>query len=188
MGVGEAPAAEIRHRIGLAPHDVVEDPEAEILHDRADAKNIMVRADDENGGVVLHRPARGGKPTLGETVVIGERGEFVPVVVHRVDFALVRAGQAAFELKIIGRVGEDQIDAGFGQAEHGLDAIAGDDPVERRLRRLGRGSRDGASDRPKSSTRNQVLDFLAGRPGAMDTHVLETTTRLTDDCELSLTG
>ncbi len=132
----------------------------------------MVRADHENGGVVLHRPARGGKPALSEAVVIGERGEFVPVVVDRVDFALVGPGQAAFELEIIGRVGEDQIDAGCGQAEHGLDAIAVDDPSERRFRALRRGHRDGASARPKSSTRNQFLDFVAGRPGAIDTHEL----------------
>ncbi len=74
-----------------------------------------------------------GEPVAGEAVVVGEGGEFVPIVVHRVDFALVGPGQAAFELKVIGRVGEDQIDAGLGQAAHGLDAVADQDLVQRRL-------------------------------------------------------
>ncbi len=44
--IGEAAAAEIRHRVGFAPDDVVEDPEAEILEDRADAENVVIGADD----------------------------------------------------------------------------------------------------------------------------------------------
>ncbi len=134
MRIGEAPAAEIGHGIGLAPDDVVEDPEAEILQDRADAENIVIGADDEDRRVRLHRALRGGEPVAGEAVVIGEGGELVPVVVHRVHFALVGPGEAAFELKIIGRIGEDQIDAGLGQAAHGLDAVADQDLVERRRR------------------------------------------------------
>ena len=141
VGIGEPPAAEIRHRIGLAPDDVVENPEAEILQDRADAENIVIGADDEDRRLRLHRAPRGREPVAGEAVVIGERGEFVPVVVDRVDFALVGPGQAAFELKIIGRIGEDQIDAGLGQAAHGLDAIADEDPVERRRQTAGSGRR-----------------------------------------------
>ena len=43
--VGEAAAAEIRHRVDLAPHHVVEDPEAEILQDRADAEDVVIGAD-----------------------------------------------------------------------------------------------------------------------------------------------
>ena len=45
MGVGEAAAAEVRHRVGLAPHHVVQDPEAEILQHGTDAKDVMVGAD-----------------------------------------------------------------------------------------------------------------------------------------------
>src|SRR5258708_32768150 len=45
VGISEAAAAEIRHWIGLAPDDVVENPEAQILHNRADAENIVVGTD-----------------------------------------------------------------------------------------------------------------------------------------------
>ena len=63
----------------------------------------------------ITRRAR-GQPGAGEGVVSGEIGEFVPVVVDRIDDALVGARQRAFELKIVGRIGEDEIDASLGQA------------------------------------------------------------------------
>ena len=46
MRVGEAGAFEIRHRVGLAPDDIVEDPITSILHSRAHAENIVVTAND----------------------------------------------------------------------------------------------------------------------------------------------
>ena len=58
--IGEAAAAEIRHRVGFAPDDVVEDPEAEILEHRTDAENIVVGTDDPERGTRLHQ--RGGRP------------------------------------------------------------------------------------------------------------------------------
>src|SRR5665213_4187493 len=45
MRVGEATAAKIRHRVGLPPDDVVENPKAEILQGAPDAENIVIRAD-----------------------------------------------------------------------------------------------------------------------------------------------
>ena len=57
VGVGEAAAAEIRHRIGLAPDDVVEDPEAEILEDRADAEYVVIGADDDHASRRASSPA-----------------------------------------------------------------------------------------------------------------------------------
>src|SRR5579863_1488358 len=56
MGVGEAAAAEIRHRIGLAPDDIVEDPETEILENGADAEDVVIGADDNEGRGGLHNP------------------------------------------------------------------------------------------------------------------------------------
>ena len=46
MGIGKAPAAEIRHRIGLAPHHIVQDPVAQILQAGADAEDIVIGADN----------------------------------------------------------------------------------------------------------------------------------------------
>jgi hypothetical protein len=72
MGIGEAAAAEIRHRIGLAPDDIVENPEAEVLHDRADAKNVMIGADHPQRRRWFHDAAAGEQPGAGEIVVGGE--------------------------------------------------------------------------------------------------------------------
>ena len=55
--VGEAPAAEVRHRVGLAPDDVVEDPEVEVLQRRADPEDVVVGADDPERRVLLHHAA-----------------------------------------------------------------------------------------------------------------------------------
>ena len=112
VGIGEAPAAEVRHRVGLAPDDVVEDPEAEVLEDGADAEDVVVGADHPEGAVRLQHPAAGIEPGAGEIVIGGEAGELVPVVVDGVDLGLVGPGQAAFELQVVGRIGEDQVDRG----------------------------------------------------------------------------
>src|SRR4029077_2252396 len=46
VSIGKATATEIRHWIRLAPNDVVENPEPEVLENRADAKNVVIGADD----------------------------------------------------------------------------------------------------------------------------------------------
>jgi hypothetical protein len=72
VGIGEAAAAEIRHRVGLAPHDVVENPEAEILHDRADAENVVIGTDHPDRRRRLHDASRRKKPCAREIVIGGE--------------------------------------------------------------------------------------------------------------------
>ena len=51
--VGEALAAEVRHRVGLAPDDVVLDPEAQVLQRHAEAEDVVVGADHPDGAVGL---------------------------------------------------------------------------------------------------------------------------------------
>ena len=114
MRVGEAPATKIRHRIRLAPDDVVQDPEAEILQDRTYAEDVVIGADHPQCGVRLHHPSHGGEPGPREGVILGEGREAIPVVVDRVDHALVGARQASRKLQIVGRISEDEIDAAFG--------------------------------------------------------------------------
>ena len=109
VGVGEAATAKVRHRVGLAPDDVVENPEAQILHDGADAENVVVGADHEDCRVRLHEAARFGQPFAGEAIIFGEAGEFVPIVVDGVNDALVRAREGAFQREIVGWVGKNQI-------------------------------------------------------------------------------
>ena len=131
--VGEAAAAEIRHRVGLAPDHVVEDPEAEILHDRADAENVVVGADHPDGAGRLQHAAAGGEPAFGEVVVGGEARELVPVVGDRIDVRIVRALQIVGELEIVGRIGEHQIDGAGRQLRHLGDAVADEDAMMRSL-------------------------------------------------------
>ena len=76
--VGEAPAAEIRHRVGLAPDDVVQDPEAQILEDRADAKDVVIAADDPERARRLQQPPAFAEPGAGEAVVLGETRRTCP--------------------------------------------------------------------------------------------------------------
>jgi hypothetical protein len=128
--VGEAPAAEVRHRVGLAPDDVVQHPEADVLQLGADAEDVVVRADDPDRAVVLEDAARRLQPRFGEAVVGGEVGELVPLVVDRVDLGVVRADELALELKIVRRVGEDHVDRRLRQLVHRGDAIALHDGVE----------------------------------------------------------
>ena len=124
MRIGEAPAAKIRHRIGFAPDDIVQDPKAEILQDRADPENIVIGADDENRRVFLHDAAGGGKPRSRKIVVVGKAREFVPIVIDGIDEALVGPRERAFELQIVGRIGEDEIGAFRRQLGHLVQAIA----------------------------------------------------------------
>ena len=122
--VGEAAAAEIRHRVRLAPDHVVEDPEAEVLQDRADAEDVVVGADHPDRAGRLHHAPAGGQPGAGEFVIGGKARELVPVVVDRVDARIVRALEVVGELQIVGRVGEDEIDASRRQLRHLGDAVA----------------------------------------------------------------
>ena len=87
MRVGEARAAEVGHRVGLAPDDVVQDPEAGVLQQRADAEDVVVAADHPDGAVVLQDAARLGQPFAGEIVIGREAVELVPIVVAGIDLA-----------------------------------------------------------------------------------------------------
>ena len=129
--IGEALAAEVRHRVGLAPDDVVQDPVAEILQRAPDPEDVVVGADDPEGRVRLHHAAAGGEPVAREGVVGCEGRELVPVVVDGVDAALVGTQQAGFaELEVVGRIGEHAVDARRRKGVHGRDAIPDEDLVE----------------------------------------------------------
>ncbi len=67
--VGEALALEVRHRVGLAPDDVVQQPEAQILQRRADAEDVVVAADHPQRALGLEHAARRGEPGAGEGIV-----------------------------------------------------------------------------------------------------------------------
>ena len=103
----------------------------------------MVGADDPDRAVRLQEPAGGGEPGAGEGVVGGEGGEAVPGFLDRVDPRVVGAVQLAPELEVVGRVGEDQVDALGRKLGHALEAVAGEDDVERERLVIGFGLRLG---------------------------------------------
>ncbi len=51
------------------------------------------------------------------------------MVVDGVDLGIVRTQELAAELKIVGGVGEDQVDALVRQARQSLETVALDDPI-----------------------------------------------------------
>jgi hypothetical protein len=132
MRVGEPGALEVRHRVGLAPDDVVEDPEAQVLERRADPEDVVIAADHPQGAVVFQDAAAFLQPGLGEGVVGLEALELVPVVVDRVDLGVVRPQQVAAQLQVVGRIGEDQVHRAVRELLQLLQAVAQDDGFGRK--------------------------------------------------------
>ena len=138
MSIGKAFAAKVRHRVGLAPDHIVENPEALVLKGGPNAENVVVAADHPDRTIRLKQTARRLQPLAGEFVVCGKAIELVPMVINCIDLGVVRAVQIAAQLKVVGRVCEDQIDAALRKRIHHLDAIAVKDRVQgKRLRSLG---------------------------------------------------
>lgn len=128
--VGKTDAAKIRHRIIFDPQDVVENPEAQVLHDRADAIDVVIRADDPERACVFQHALTRAQPTACELIVSFEILELIPAVVDRVHFGEVGTIQLVAELQVIRRVGEDHIHRVGGERAEDFDAIAAQDLVE----------------------------------------------------------
>jgi hypothetical protein len=148
----------------------VEEPEVEVLQGGADSKDVVVRADDPEGRVLLHHAAAGGKPGAGEGVVGGKTRELVPVVVDRIDEALVRARERPLELEVVGRVGEDRVDALWRQAFKRRHTVADQDFVERKRRDEARLAPRPRRRRSPPGTRDMDPGDSAGGPGTRGTH------------------
>ena len=123
-------------------------------------------------------PPNGGQPVAREGVIFGEIGELVPVVVDRVDHALVRARQRALELQVVGRIGKDEIDRRRRKPRHLRHAVADQDRVARSralLRRAPGGLQPGVSPR-----RRQYAKPEAGRGGGTLRHARYASTQPLD--------
>jgi hypothetical protein len=133
----------------------------------------VIGADDDDRRVAFHHSPRRAEPAAREGIVGGEIGELVPVVVDRVDKALVGARERAFELKILRGIGEDEVDARLGQGVQLGDAVADEDDVARR-----RSNRRRLSRQAGPSTQNLKLGREARRTGTRGTHRRNHSTRL----------
>src|SRR3954465_15949936 len=101
MGIGEARAAKVRHRVRLAPDDVVEDPEVGVLEQRSNAVDVVISTDHPDGAVVLEDAPRLGEPRPGAFVIGREAVELVPIVVHCVHAPALWTYQVPSELQIV---------------------------------------------------------------------------------------
>ena len=128
--VGKTNTAEIGHGVVFDPQQVVENPKAEVLHDRADAVDIVIRADDPDRACVFQYTPTRAQPVPRERVVRFEILELVPAIVHRIHLAQVGTIQVIAELQVIRRIGEDHIRRVRGERFEYLDAIAVEDLVE----------------------------------------------------------
>ena len=105
------------------------------------------------------------QPGAGEIVVGGEARELVPVVVDRVDARIVGTLEVALQLQVIGRIGEDQVDALRRQLRHLGDAVADQDAAGWRCSKLTRGARPDAPRRDTTMTQNSDSGDAAGDAG-----------------------
>src|SRR5690554_4253272 len=74
-------AAKVRRGIGFVPGDGVEYPESQVLHDRADAEDVMIRARHPYRRRILHHPPRFGQPGASERVVGRESLKLIPLII-----------------------------------------------------------------------------------------------------------
>ena len=111
MRVGKALAAEIRHRVRLAPNHIIQDPIARILQGCADSENIVIASNHPDRAIGLENASCRFQPVAGERVIGCKAVELIPVIVNRIHLGVIRAMQICFELQVIGWIGEDKINA-----------------------------------------------------------------------------
>ncbi len=91
----------------------------------------MIRANHPNRAIRLEDTARRSEPGLREFVIGTEAVELIPMIIHRIYKRIVGAMQITLELKIVRRVGENQIDRTFRKAVHHINAITSQYLVKR---------------------------------------------------------
>jgi len=125
-GVGEIAAGEIGRWVGLDPGNVVQKFEIELLHGEADGMDYVAGAADPNRSVGFEDALAGGEPCAIEFVVGVGAARTVPIAFVDADHAAGVAGDAVVGEKI-GRVGENQVHAGFGNFCEDFEAVALED-------------------------------------------------------------
>ena len=134
-GVSEIAAGKIGRGIGFDPRDVVEELEAELLHGEADGMDDMAGSADPDGAVRFEDALAGCKPGAIELMnfvkpvpyrVKVSAGQVVPFACIDADHTSSVAGDAVVGEEV-GRVGEDEVDAGFRDGGENVEAVALED-------------------------------------------------------------
>jgi len=122
-GVGEIAAGEIGRRVGLDPGDVVQEFEIKLLHGEADGMDYVACAADPNRSVGFEDALTGGEPCAVEFMVGVGAARTVPIAFVDADHAAGVAGDAVVGEEV-GRVGENQVHAGFWDFCEDFEAVA----------------------------------------------------------------
>ncbi len=125
-GVGEVAAGKIGRRIGLDPGNVVEKLEAELLHGEADGMDDVGSAGNPDPAVGFEDALAGGEPGAVEIMIGIRTAGFVPFAFIDADHFAGVAGDAAVGEEVR-RVGEDEVDGGFGDLSEDFEAVAEED-------------------------------------------------------------
>ena len=125
-GVGEIAAGKIGRRVGLDPGNIVEELEFELLHGEADGMDYVAGAADPNRSVGLEDALASCKPCAVEFMVGVGAARTVPIAFVDADHASGVAGDSVVGEEI-GRVGENQVHAGFGNFCQDFQAVALED-------------------------------------------------------------
>jgi hypothetical protein len=96
----------------------------------------VIAADHPNRPVGFQHAAALGKPCAGEPIIVGETRKPVPGLMYAVDDGIVRSQKVAIELQIVGRIGEDEINAARRQLGKLGEAIALDHTIHKQGRTL----------------------------------------------------
>lgn len=78
MRVGKTHSTKVRHWVALDPDHIVENPESQILHQLAEAKDVMIGANNPQRAAILQHPPTGAQPALTELVISLETFEAIP--------------------------------------------------------------------------------------------------------------
>ena len=95
MGIGEAHAAKIGHGVALHPHDVIQNPVAQVLQDAAHPIDVVIRPDNPKRARGFEHPPALTKPLAREVIIRREAFKLIPVLGDPVHLADVRAPKVA---------------------------------------------------------------------------------------------
>ena len=138
MGIGKPAATEIRHRVGLAPDDIIEHPEPGVLEHGANTVDIVIGADDPDRAIGFQHSPCLIQPGVGKSIIGGKSVKLVPVVEDGRNRAFIRPGQhRSAQLQVIGRICKNHVHRGIGEPAHNLNRIALNDGVLSRTDRNG---------------------------------------------------
>ncbi len=131
MGIGKALAAKVRHRVGLAPDHIVQDPETGILQRSTHTEDVVIAANNPDRAIGFQQATGRFLTTcVGKFIIDLKAGKLVPFIVNRVYLGIVGAHQIATQLQVIRRVRKDQVNLLCRKRIHRLDTVAIKDRVQ----------------------------------------------------------